>query len=100
MSEQKQDALYRDVMNLHGNARHYDDVPSKRAYMDGHRDARHAAAELVAAASYLFAKDAERLREALQQIADIKPADVNQYARGWVDHCREVARAALEGQPK
>jgi hypothetical protein len=39
---------------------------------------------------------APELLEALQAIASIDLANVNQYARGWVEHAQVIARAAIQ----
>jgi hypothetical protein len=35
------------------------------------------------------------MEKALREIAAIDPANVNQFARGWIAHTQEIARAAI-----
>jgi hypothetical protein len=78
MNEQ-QDGLHRDIMNIPAqplasqNWRKYEDAPDSvlSAYAEGHRDARHAAAELAAAAS----SGRSELLEALKRWDKLLPTD-------------------------
>jgi glucuronate isomerase len=48
----------------------------------------------VAEIRRLYAVNAA-MERALQEIAAIDPANVNQFARGWIAHTQEIARAAI-----
>ena len=100
------DSLHTAIMNL--PAKKYDGTTTYDAYCRGHRDARHAAAQLAASihaaspAATIAAlnaeverlrKDAERLRTGLADILE----RVNQPSFGMGRDIRATAEAALAG---
>jgi hypothetical protein len=77
------DELHAAIMNLpcripfpHNGG----ELDEKRAYRVGHRDARHAAAELVAAAFSSMEEEVRELVEALDDLLDLAAWSVNNYS--------------------
>jgi hypothetical protein len=90
--------LHQQIMNLpckvpdvEADSKHHAIWAS--GYKHGHKDTRHAAAELAAAQSSRIA----RLEEALRQIVAIED---EMYGGDWdeIEKARSIARAALKGE--
>lgn len=107
------EALHQQILNLPCKYEAAWQMPNPsdwiEGYVNGHRDTRHAAAELVAAATAAREDEVRGLREALRELheaecAEYPPAEAGMTAQtAWVmrkANAHEKARAALkENQP-
>jgi hypothetical protein len=98
--EQAADDLHRDIMNLPCKLHEYPNYTDgeKIAHQQGHRDARHAAAELVAArASSLVAMTDEQIDAIVKSVF---PPDRDSHYDIWLREVgRPIARAVLAAAP-